>query len=63
MTKSQVLLLVPALMCFASTGCSDDGNRVPERGMAKKYVEDFPDLVEAQRKADEEAERENKNDN
>ena len=63
MNRSQLLFFIPALLSLVLVGCSDGGNSVPERGMAKKYVEDFPDLVAAQKAADDEAERENKNNN
>ena len=59
MRKSHLIFVLPAFACFALVGCSDDGNLVPERGVAKKYVADYPDLVAAQKAADEDAEKEN----
>ena len=59
MRKLLITFVLPALIAVAMTGCSDKGNRVPEPGMAKKYVEENPDAVAAQKKADEESEKQN----
>ena len=59
MSRTFFLFALPMLLGLQLVGCSDGGNRVPERGVAKQYVEDNPDLVAAQEAADRDAEKQN----